>query len=85
MIEQMPNGAGENPELYDVPRDLADESESELANKDLDDELEKVIVHFTEGDLQDLMNGEDMNWVFHLKDGRMIDLFLTTSDEYGEQ
>ena len=82
----MPNGAGERPEIYDVPRDLADESESELAQKDLEAETtETVVVYFTEGDVQDLMRGEEMTWRFTLKNGKEIELLLTTSDDHSDE
>ena len=85
-METMPNGAGERPELYDVPRDLADESESELAQKDLEAETEEtVVVYFTEEDVQDLMRGEEMTWRFTLKNGKEIELLLTTSDDHSDE
>jgi hypothetical protein len=93
-METMPNGAGERPELYDVPRDLADESESELAEKDLQaepsienvtkrEEPQRIIVPFSEEDIQDLMHGEELCWVFALNDGsgKQVELLLRKETE----
>ena len=93
--EGFPNGAGERPEIYDVPRDLGDVQptpddepiEMGSGSEVIHDHsaFDTVVVHFTEGDLQDLMNGEEMTWGFTLKDGKRIELLLTTSDEHAEQ
>jgi hypothetical protein len=39
-------------------------------------ESEKIIVAFSELDLQELMNGEEMVWRFPLADGKEVELLL---------
>jgi len=49
----------------------------------VEEPTQKIIVPFTEEDIQDLMNGQELNWVFALNDGsdKHVELLLRKETE----
>ena len=71
------NGAGFDPSIEDVPTNLGDRDPR--MNEGIP--AEKIIVAFSESDLQELMNGDEMTWRFPLEEGREVELLLRLERE----